>query len=337
MIEPGWPEWPAADPATDPREPDLVIRARLAFLVFAAALLAGAEGAWGEAFTDPAEEDPDPPAGRPRTGESPRAEPPGTERLGAALEKIAKDDPLLARVNGEEIRWTDIVESARGLPEQYRSQIEVIFPALLERLIDVRLIAWAGREAGLAEDEAVRRKVAEFEDRLIGETLIRREIAERITLAMVRARYDAYVAGLPARAEVRARHILLDNEEDAKAVVAALDAGADFAELARQRSLGPSADRGGDLDYFTRTNMAPAFAEAAFALAVGEYSRTPVETAFGWHVIKVEDRRSDEPAGFFEIRARLREEITREKMDAFLRVLRARAEIELYPEAARAQ
>ena len=337
MIEPGWPECPAADPATDPREPDLVIRARLAFLVFAAALLAGAEGAWGEAFTDPAEEDPDPPAGRPRTGDSPRAEPPGTERLGAALEKIAKDDPLLARVNGEEIRWTDIVESARGLPEQYRSQIEVIFPALLERLIDVRLIAWAGREAGLAEDEAVRRQVAEFEDRLISKIFIRREVADRITRAMVRARYDAYAAGVAARAEVRARHILLDSEEDAKAAIAALDAGADFAELAQERSLGPTADRGGDLDYFTRNNMTPAFAEAAFALEAGEYSRAPVKTAFGWHVIKVEDRRAEEPAGFFEMRNRLQAEMAREMMDEFLRALRERAEIELYPEAERAQ
>jgi len=337
MIEPGWPECPAADPATDPREPDLVIRARLAFLVFAAALLAGAEGAWGEAFTDPAEEDPDRPAGRPRTGDSPRAEPPGTERLGAALEKIAKDDPLLARVNGEEIRWTDIVESARGLPEQYRSQIEVIFPALLERLIDVRLIAWAGRQAGLAEDAAVRRQVAEFEDRLISKIFIRREVADRITRAMVRARYDAYAAGVAARAEVRARHILLDSEEDAKAAIAALDAGADFAELAQERSLGPTADRGGDLDYFTRNNMTPAFAEAAFALEAGEYSRAPVKTAFGWHVIKVEDRRAEEPAGFFEMRNRLQAEMAREMMDEFLRALRERAEIELYPEAERAQ
>ncbi|MCH8002352.1 MAG: peptidylprolyl isomerase [Proteobacteria bacterium] len=257
--------------------------------------------------------------------------------MGTALEEIAKEDPLLARVNGEEIRWTDIVESARGLPEQYRSQIEVIFPALLERLIDVRLIAWAGRQAGLAEDEAVRRQVAEFEDRLISEIFIRREVADRITRAMVRARYDAYAAGVAARAEVRARHILLDSEEDAKAAIAALDAGADFAELAQERSLGPTADRGGDLDYFTRNNMTPAFAEAAFALEAGEYSRTPVKTAFGWHVIKVEDRRAEEPAGFFEMRARLQEEMAREMMDEFLRALRERAEIELYPEAERAQ
>ena len=312
-------------------------RVTIASLIFAAALLVGARDAWAEAFTDPADEQPGQPAVEPKAQEPPGTARPGTERLSTALEQIAKEDPLLARVNGEEIRWTDVVESARGLPEPYRSQIEVIFPALLERLIDVRLIAWAGRQAGLAEDEAVRRQVAEFEDRLISETFIRREVTERITLAMVRARYDAYAAELTARAEVRARHILLDNEEDAKAVIAALNAGADFAELAHQRSLGPTAEQGGDLDYFTRNNMTPAFAAAAFELEAGEYSPTPVKTAFGWHVIKVEDRRAEEPAGFFEMRARLQEEIAREMMDEFLRGLRERAEIELYPEAERAE
>ncbi len=83
--------------------------------------------------------------------------------------------------------------------------------------------------------------------------------------------------------------------------------------------------------------MTPAFPEAAFELEVGEYSRTPVKTAFGWHVIKVEDRRVEEPAGFFEMRARRQEEMARELMDEFLRGLRERAEIELYPEATRAQ
>ncbi len=312
-------------------------RAKLASLIFAAALLVGARDGWAQAFTDPADEQPDQPAVEPKAQEPPGTARPETERLGTALEEIAKEDPLLARVNGEEIRWTDVVESARGLPEPYRSQIEVIFPALLERLIDVRLIAWAGRQAGLAEDEAVRRQVAEFEDRLISETFIRREVAERITPAMVRTRYDAYAAALAAGAEVRARHILLDSEKDAKAVIAALDAGADFAELAHQRSLGPTAEQGGDLDYFTRRNMTPAFAAAAFELEAGEYSPTPVKTAFGRHVIMVEDRRVEEPAGFFEMRARLQEEMTREMMDEFLRGLRDRAEIELYPEAERAQ
>jgi peptidyl-prolyl cis-trans isomerase C len=310
-------------------------RASLVPLVLSAVLLAGVEGARAEAVTDPVVERPDPPA--PGASHLAEAERPKTKRLGAALDEMAKEDPLLARVNGQEIRWSDVAESARDLPEEYRSQVEVIFPALLQRLIDVRLIVWAAREAGLAADEDVRALVTAFEERMISEAFIRRQVADRVTLAMVRARYDAYVERLAARAEVRARHILVDSEDAAKEIIAALEAGADFAELARERSLGPTAGPGGDLDYFTRENMTPAFAEAAFALEVGDYSRTPVKTDFGWHVIKVEDRRAEEVPGFFEMRAELREKISRELMDELLRDLRERAEIELYPEAERAR
>ncbi len=310
-------------------------RTQLVPLVISAALLAGAGGAWSEALAEPEEAKPAPPNAS--AEESKAREQPGTERLGAALDDIAKEDPLLARVNGAEIRWTDIVESARNLPKEYRSQVEVIFPALLERLIDVRLIAWAGREAGLDRDEAVRERVAQFEDRLISEIFIRREVAERVTTEMLRARYDAYVEQLAAHAEVRARHILLDSEAEAREVIAALDDGADFVELARDRSLGSTAELGGDLDYFTRGNMTPAFVEAAFGLEVGEYSPEPVKTEFGWHVIKVEDRRVEEPLSFFKMRDRLRKSITHELMNDLLRSIRERAEIELYPKAGRVQ
>jgi len=263
-------------------------------------------------------------------------DPPATKRLGAALEEIGKENPLLARVNGKEIRWTDIERSAQGLPEDVRSQLEAIFPALLQRLIDVELLVWAAREDGLAEDPEVRRLVAEYEDRVLSDTLIRRQAADRVTEDMVRARYDAHVEGLAARSEVRARHILLDSEAQARDVIAALDAGADFAELARERSLGPTAAQGGDLNYFTRDNMDPDFAAAAFALDVGQYSQDPVRTEFGWHVIEVEDRRAQAAASFEDMEGELRTAAIRSLLDEILRDLRGRAEIE-YPEAREAR
>ena len=284
-----------------------------------AALLAG-QPAWAQQSGAAAEAPPAPPA------------PPATERLGTALEDIGRGNPLLARVNGREIRWADIEKSAQGLPEEIRSQLETIFPALLQRLIDVELLVWAAREAGLAEDAEVRRLVSEYEDRVLSDTLIRRQVADRVTEEVLRARYDAHIEGLAARAEVWARHILLDSEVRARDVIAALDAGADFADLARERSLGPTAEQGGDLDYFTRDNMIPGFAAAAFALEVGRYSPEPVQTEFGWHVIKVEDRRAEAAAAFEEMRDDLRESTIRELLDELLRTLRGRAEIE-YPEA----
>ncbi len=305
-------------------------RARVAPWVVSAVLLAGAQGVWAQAAIESADED------RPAAPESAKTEGPDTERLGAALEELGKDNPLLARVNGREIRWADIERSARDLPEEYSSQLETIFPALLQRLIDLELLVWAAREDGLAEDAEVRRLIEEFEDRVLSETLIRRQIADKVTNEMLRARYDAYVEGLAARAEVRARHILLDSEAQARKVIAALEAGGDFVELAREHSLGPTADQGGDLDYFTRDNMTPAFAGAAFTLEIGQYSRDPVQTEFGWHVIKVEDRRGEGAASFEDMRGELREAATRELLDELLRDLRGRAEIE-YPEARRSQ
>ena len=258
--------------------------------------------------------------------------PPATERLGAALQEIGRENPLLAVVNGTEIRWADIEKSAQDLPEEIRSQLETIFPALLQRLIDVQLLVWAAREDGLAEDAEVRRLIAEYEDRVLSDTLIRRRIADRVTEDMLRTRYDTHREGLAARAEVRARHILLDSEARAREVIAALDAGADFAELARERSLGPTAEQGGDLGYFTQDNMIPDFAVAAFALEIGQYSPDPVRTEFGWHVIKVEGRRAEGAASFEDLRDELRESTIRELLDELLRDLRGRAEIE-YPES----
>jgi peptidyl-prolyl cis-trans isomerase C len=257
---------------------------------------------------------------------------PATERLGTALQQFGRDNPLLAVVNGREIHWADIEKSAQRLPEEMRSQLETIFPALLQRLIDVQLLVWAAREDGLAEDPEVQRLVVEYEDRVLSDTLIRRQVADRVTEDMLRVRYDAHIAGLAARIEVWARHILLDSEARAREVIAALDAGADFATLARERSLGSTAEQGGDLDYFTRDNMVPDFAAAAFALEVGQYSQEPVRTEFGWHVIKVEDRRAEGAASFEEMRDALREAATRKLLDELLQDLRGRAEIE-YPEA----
>ncbi len=290
--------------------------------VVVVALLAGPPGAWAQQSGGAAAE------------ASPAA--PATERLGTALKDLGRENPLLARVNGREIRWADIEKSAQGLPEEIRAQLETIFPALLQRLIDVQLLVWAAREGGLAEDAEVRRLVSAYEDRVLSDTLIRRQIADRVTEDMLRARYHAHIEGLAARAEVWARHILLDSEARARDVIAELDAGADFAELARARSLGPTAEQGGDLDYFTRDNMIPGFAAAAFALEVGQYSPDPVQTEFGWHVIKVEDRRAEGAASFEEMREDLRDSIIRERLDELLRDLRGRAEIE-YPEAWQAE
>ncbi|NJO38685.1 MAG: hypothetical protein HC871_15110, partial [Rhizobiales bacterium] len=123
--------------------------------------------------------------------------------------------------------------------------------------------------------------------------------------------------------EVRARHILLASEDDAKAVIAELEGGADFSELAKEKSTGPSGPQGGDLGYFKKGQMVPEFGDAAFAMDVGSTSAAPVKTQFGFHVIKVEDKRKVEPS-FEETEPQIRQEVARAIVTALVEDLRGR-------------
>ncbi len=249
-----------------------------------------------------------------------------------AQQGAAPDDPVVARVDGEEIRQSDVMAMARTLPAQYQAQLTQIYPLLVQRLVDFKLAGKAGRAAGLAEDAAVRARVIEAEERAIREAYIEREVLARITDDALQAKYEDFAANNPPEAEHHARHILITSEEAAREVIAKLDQGADFAELAKESSTGPSGVRGGDLGYFTADQMVPEFTAAAVKLEPGQHSKDPVQTQFGWHVIKVEDRRAAEPPGFEEVEQRLREEMTREAVEAVFNDLRAGAAIEILPE-----
>jgi peptidyl-prolyl cis-trans isomerase C len=176
----------------------------------------------------------------------------------------------------------------------------------------------------------VQRALERARARVLREAMVRRTVEDGVTDEMVRTRYDE-LSDDPdlTREEVRARHILLDTEEEALAVIDELEAGADFAELAALRSTGPSGPEGGDLGFFRREQMVAPFAEAAFAMEPGSVSLSPVETQFGWHVIKVEERREAPPA-FEELEPQLRQEIARQVYQALIDELREGADIALF-------
>lgn len=248
----------------------------------------------------------------------------------AAQDETAdQEDPVVATVNGQEIYQSEVILAAQSLPPQYQSQVNALFPLLVERLIDMRLLSIAAEDAGLAEDDEVKERLEAQKLDVMREVYLERQIAELVTDERVKERYDSFVAENPPEAEVNARHILLETEEDARAVITELDGGADFAELAKERSTGPSSAQGGDLGYFTKEQMVPEFSEAAFALEKGSHSKDPVQTQFGWHVIKVEDRRTPEPPSFEEMEEQMQGEVTREVVAEMVEGLRADAEIEL--------
>lgn len=239
------------------------------------------------------------------------------------------DDPVVARVNGAEVRRSDVMLAIENLPQQYRQlPPEMLFGGVVSQIIDRKLVAQAAEKARLGEDPAVRQRVASIRERVLQETYLSRAIETEMTEANLRARYEKKVKSAPGREEVHARHVLVQNEADAKLVIEDLRKGGDFAEVARKRSTGPSAANGGDLGYFTREQMVPEFAEAAFAMKKGEISTAPVKTQFGWHVIKVEDRRTAPPPSFEDSVNDMRQEMAQELIQARMEALRKDAKIE---------
>lgn len=249
-----------------------------------------------------------------------------------ALKQMDAQNPVVARVNGHEIRWAEVVASAQDLPPRYRDQIESVFPALLDRLVDLRLLADAARAEGLRDDPVVRHRLESYEDRVLSGVLLERHLAEAVTTADLRARYDALVAARRSDREIHARHIVVESEEAAEAIIDRLNRGDVFISLATELSTGASAARGGDLGTFLPSRMPPAFAEAVLDLEPGEYTRQPVETEFGWHVILLIDRRADDIPSFLDMQDKLREEVRKEAVDRLVVGLRREASLEMFPE-----
>lgn len=205
---------------------------------------------------------------------------------------IKLGNPVVAEIDGEEIMRSDVIEFINGLPEQVRQMpIEQLFPMALEQLVNNRLIGDKAESASLENDEEVQTLVDQAKGQIVRNVYIDRQIDEAVTQRRLLRAYEDLLDTMSDIEEVHARHILVEDEAAAKELISQLDGGADFETLARENSTGPSAERGGDLGFFAQNEMVPEFSEAAFALDVGSYTKEPVQTQFGWHVIKVEEKR----------------------------------------------
>jgi peptidyl-prolyl cis-trans isomerase C len=249
-----------------------------------------------------------------------------------AAKPAAPADPVVARINGFDIHRSDIEEAARNLPPQARQQpADKIYEALLNQMVGTTLVAQAARRAKFQDQPDTKRKLALIQDQVLAQLYIDQLIQKDITEAKLKAAYEKYLKTAPPREEVNARHILLTNEADAKAVIDQLKKGADFATLAKEKTTDPAGKTsGGDLGWFTKDQMVPEFADAAFKLKKGEFTETPVKTQFGWHVIKVEDRRVAKPPSFEELKPQLSNQLAREFVAQKMNELKTAAKIELY-------
>jgi peptidyl-prolyl cis-trans isomerase C len=237
-------------------------------------------------------------------------------------------DPVVAVVNGHKIMKSHIEEAQQLLPRQYQQvPLDQIYPALVDSLIDTHLAAADARSKKMDQDKEFRSRMSRIEEQLLQRMVLEKEMTAAISDEALKKRYDKMVAGMASNEEVHARHILLKTEDDAKAVIKELSKGADFAELAKKKSTGPSGPNGGDLGFFGKGQMVPEFEKAAFAMSKGAVSTDPVKTQFGYHVIKVEERRKAEVPKYDAVVEQLRGEISQERGSAYVEKLRSGAKV----------
>jgi peptidyl-prolyl cis-trans isomerase C len=250
----------------------------------------------------------------------------------SAAPSPAPDDPIVAKVDGKPIHLSELTDAVQALPDNMRQLPQAaLYPMLLDQLIDARALVSEAHKSGLDKDPAVQRQVAAAEDRALQTAVLSRDVGPTVTDAAVRARYDQEVAGKPGAEEVHAKHILVDNEDDAKKIIADLKGGADFATLAKQYSKDPSAaEQGGDLGFFKKDDMVPEFADAAFSLKPGEISPTPVHSQFGWHVILVVEHRNASPPSYNKARDELRQKMIQEGVQKAVASARAAVSVEKF-------
>jgi peptidyl-prolyl cis-trans isomerase C len=248
--------------------------------------------------------------------------------LTAPVARAEDADPVIARANGVDIRQSDLALAEEDIgsampqmgPEQKHDY-------LITYLSDVIILAQAADQHQLANRADVKQRIEFERHKALMEALLQDAGKAAMTDDAMHKVYDEAIKQTPNEQEVHARHILVATEGEAKDVEAQLKNGADFAALAKQKSKDPGAAEGGDLGYFTKDQMVPEFAEAAFKLDKGQISE-PVKTQFGWHIIKLEDKRVKPTPSYDQVKGQLESYVARRAQAELVDNLRKTATIE---------
>ncbi len=247
---------------------------------------------------------------------------------------LSAEDPVVAKVGSLEIRQSELDLAVQNLdPQLAQLSDEQKRVAALSGVIDVKLLASGAIAEGIKDTDDFKKRLAYIADRELHNAYFRKHVIDAVTPEEVKARYDKEVASIPKQEEAHARHILVKTEEEAKAIIADLDKGKDFAEIAKEKSEDSNKDEGGDLGWFGRGRMVPEFEEAAFGLEKGAYTKTPVKSQFGFHVIKLEEKRDAPPPPFEQVEDQVKQLVMRDKYLALINKAKSDQPVEIVDEA----
>lgn len=240
----------------------------------------------------------------------------------------AAPETVVATINGHDITESEIGfaeaeigSELTGVPNENRRRV------LVEYLIEAHLMADAAEKADLAKGDAFEQRMKYYRLRALRDAYFEKKIRDAVPESEAKSVYEERVKSIPPQEEVRARHILVKTEEEAKNIAKELNAGGDFAKLATKHSLDRAGQGGGDLGYFSRGQMVKPFEDAAFSLEKEKIS-APVKTEFGWHILKVEDKRKRQPPTFDEVKDQITASLIQTKLQSVVRALRESGKVE---------
>jgi len=241
-------------------------------------------------------------------------------------------DPVVASVNGYTIHFSEIQADAKNAPQQLQQlPPDQLFPILVNQEIDRKALLVAARKEDLEHDPAVAAAMEQAADIKLENAYVQFAIAPDITDAAIQAFYKKQYAGKPGPEQVEARHILVKTQAQAEQIIDQLNHGADFATLAKKYTQDQTGvANGGELGWFTQTEMVPAFANAVFAMTPGQYTKTPVQTQFGWHVILCEGKRNEPTPALADVQDQIRQQLADAAIKATLASVRSKVKILVY-------
>ncbi len=243
----------------------------------------------------------------------------------------ANANPVVAIVNGTKIYMSDIQADAQSAPAQLQQlPPDQLFPLLVNQEVDRKALLAAAHKEGLQNNPDVAKAMQDAANIRLENAFVQEKVAPQVSDAAVKAAYDQQYAGKPGPEQVEARHILVQTQAQAQDIINQLNKGADFAKLAEKYSIDPGAKNGGELGWFSQDEMVPAFATAAFALKPGQYTKTPVQTQFGWHVILCEGKRTAPTPALADVQDQIKQKLANQAVQKVLDDARSQAQIQLF-------
>lgn len=249
----------------------------------------------------------------------------------ALVSQFGSEDPVVALIDNRQVKRSEVLVALTDMAEGVDSNTaRDLFPEFLDQYVNIVLLTKAAEESEVGDNPSVQMEMQLAQDQILRAAFLNAQFQKALDESNLQAMYEQLVVNQPDQDEIRARHILVEDQALAVDLIAQAKGGADFSALAQEHSTGPTGANGGDLGFFVQGQMVPEFAEAAFAMEVGAISDEPVQTQFGWHVIKVEERRPVVKPSYDEMREALSQQLRQTVTQSVVQSLRGEAEVTLF-------